>query len=93
MIYGLLLVVLIAITLMINKNEVCGYEFDARNFLVGIDVIYGVDCLLMLWQLSYLKKNLRESLGIVFLRYLALVALVVWLILGNVHFYKGKNPV
>ena len=92
LIYATILVFTISISLIVNGgNYYCVFGFNAKKWLTGLDVIYAVDIFLISLQTQFLKQHRKESVGYMFLRALLLIALVVWLIIGNVDYYPDRQ--
>jgi len=54
-------------------------------------ILYGIDFVLVLSQIAWLKNKYAESLCIMFLRYVLLIVVVGYLISGNVEYYKPQS--
>ena len=83
-----LFVLVMAILLIANSGSPCDLNtFNPRNWLIIITCLYFVDFLLVTMQKRFLAANLKESACITLLRFLLLVTLVAFYIVGNKDYY------
>ena len=83
---------IITILILVNSGYACSANtFNPRNWLITITAIYFVDFLLITAQKRYLLNNRRENACVTMLRFLVLVALVVFYIIGNVNYFGSSG--
>ena len=73
-----------------SSGKTCFGGFDPREFIIQVMIAQAVDVALTTWQIIFVYKNQRESLGIMALRFLQLIGYVVILIIGNVNYYDNN---
>lgn len=55
--FQILMILILTIALAVNSGKPCYGDFNPREFLIEITILYFVDVVLLSFQLSYLKKN------------------------------------
>ena len=88
----IILVATIAISIAVNKSEICDGDFDARNWLTIMACLYSGDFLLISTQMRFLKRTRSENLCVTFLRFLMLITVVTFMIIGNIGYYNKRDP-
>jgi hypothetical protein len=86
---GFLFVSVITILILVNMSESCNLSsFNPRNWLIIITSLYFVDFLLVTMQKKFLETHRKESACITLLRFLVLVVLVAFYIVGNNDYFN-----
>jgi hypothetical protein len=87
MIYAALIILVITIFIIVNKNIICIYKI--RTWLIVVMGSYLGDFIFLMFQLHHLKQFRRENFYIIVFRFLIQCFLVSWLIYGNVYYYQN----
>ena len=92
MTYTGLFVLVIALTLAVNKDlgtEKVGADWDAKVWLTVTLLYYILEFIMQMSQYHCVKKEMRENLCLMALRFIGMLFLVGWLVYGNTLYYNN----
>ena len=86
--YTVLFIIAIVITLGCDREYNKESDRQAKKWLTVILGYYILEFIMQMSQYHYVKKDLKENLCIMILRFIGMLFLVSWLIYGNVLYYQ-----
>lgn len=92
MTYAVIFIIAIIAVVLVNKKSDLEQDDLARKWLAVTLGYYIGEFILQMCQYHFLKKNMRENLLVMGLRFLGMLFLFGWLIYGNVIYYKKMQP-
>lgn len=91
MTYTILFIIAIVLVLAVDRNAKKENDKMAKMWLTVTLGYYICEFIMQMSQYHFVKKDLRENLCVMTLRFFGMLFLVGWLIYGNTLYYKHMS--